>query len=232
VWLHKQKFNRFGFSVFDGGYTSDIIAAITWASGGAVDGVTTNATPVDVINMSLGGTGVCPTAMQTAIDAAVGRGAVVVVSAGNSNADASTSFPANCVGVITVAALTSTGARADYSNFGSTVEIAAPGSGIFSTMNTGTTTPVGPTVTSYNGTSMAAPHVAGVAALLKSQTPSMTPAQVLSQIQSTAFTFPTGTGLDCTTSTCGAGVLRASALNVPGISSLSPHQDRLQVAPR
>ena len=207
---------------FDGGYTSDIIAAITWASGGAVDGVTTNATPVDVINMSLGGTGVCPTAMQTAIDAAVGRGAVVVVSAGNSNADASTSFPANCVGVITVAALTSTGARADYSNFGSTVEIAAPGSGIFSTMNTGTTTPVGPTVTSYNGTSMAAPHVAGVAALLKSQTPSMTPAQVLSQIQSTAFTFPTGTGLDCTTSTCGAGVLRASALNVPGISSLSP----------
>jgi len=123
VWLHKQKFNRFGFSVFDGGYTSDIIAAITWASGGAVDGVTTNATPVDVINMSLGGTGVCPTAMQTAIDAAVGRGAVVVVSAGNSNADASTSFPANCVGVITVAALTSTGARADYSNFGSTVKL-------------------------------------------------------------------------------------------------------------
>jgi len=45
---------------FDGGYTSDIIAAITWASGGAVDGVTTNATPVDVINMSLGGTGSAP----------------------------------------------------------------------------------------------------------------------------------------------------------------------------
>jgi serine protease len=206
---------------FGGGYTSDISAAITWASGDAVGGVTTNATPADVINMSLGGTGICPTAMQTAINAAVGRGAVVVVSAGNSNADASTSFPANCVGVITVAALTSTGARASYSNFGSTVEIAAPGSGIFSTMNTGTTTPVGPTVTSYDGTSMAAPHVAGVAALLKSQNRAITPAEVLTRIQSTALAFPTGTVLDCTTSTCGAGVLRASAL-VPGISSLSP----------
>ena len=208
---------------FGGGYTSDISAAITWASGGAFDGVSTNATPADVINMSLGGTGVCPTAMQTAINAAVVRGAVVVVSAGNSNADASLSFPANCPGVITVAALTSTGARADYSNFGSTVEIAAPGSGIFSTMNTGTTTPVGPTVTSYNGTSMAAPHVAGVAALLKSQNRAITPAEVLTQIQSTASPFPTGTGSDCTTLICGAGVLRASALTVPSVSFVTPN---------
>ncbi len=207
---------------FDGGYLSDIIAAITWASGGTVVGVETNPTPANVINLSLGGSGSCSSSTQTAIDAAVGRGAVLVVSAGNSNADAANFTPANCLNVITVAALTSTGARASYSNYGNTVEIAAPGSGIYSTVNTGTTTPVGPTVASYNGTSMAAPHVAGVVALLKSRTPSLTPAQVLTQIQAAALTFPTGTGSDCTTSICGAGVLQARAINTPGISSLSP----------
>ena len=126
--------------------------------------------------------------------------------------------------MITVAALTSTGARAGYSNYGATVEIAAPGSGIYSTVNTGTTTPVGPTVASYNGTSMAAPHVAGIAALLRSQNASITPAQVLTKMQSTATAFPTvsAPALSCTTSICGAGVLQASALNLPNISSVLP----------
>jgi len=207
---------------FDGGSSADLIAAITWASGGTVSGVATNATPADVINMSLGGYGSCTSDIQTAVTAAVTAGSVVVVSAGNSNANAVNYFPANCDGVITVAALTSTGARASYSNYGSTVEIAAPGSGIYSTMNTGETLPVGPTVASYNGTSMAAPHVAGVAALIKSVSRSYTPAQVLAQIQAAAATFPTGIGDACTTSVCGAGVLRAPTTTEPGVSTISP----------
>ena len=207
---------------FDGGGSADLIAGISWASGGTVTGVAANATPADVINMSLGGFGACPSGIQTSIDAATAAGSVVVVSAGNSNADAANYFPANCTGVISVAALTSTGARASYSNYGASVDIAAPGSGIYSTMNTGTTLPIGPTVASYNGTSMAAPHVAGVAALIKSVSSAYTPAQVLGQIQSAVAAFPTGTGNDCTTSTCGSGVLRAPTTTDPGANTITP----------
>ena len=207
---------------FAGGGSADIIAGISWASGGTVTGVAANATPADVINMSLGGLGACPSGIQTSIDAAIAAGSVVVVSAGNSNAEAANYFPANCTGVISVAALTSTGARASYSNYGASVDIAAPGSGIYSTMNTGATLPVGPTVASYNGTSMAAPHVAGVAALIKSVSSAYTPAQVLGQIQSAVAAFPTGTGNDCTTSTCGSGVLRAPTTTGPGANTITP----------
>ena len=207
----------------DGGLTSDITAAITWASGGTVGGVTNNSTPADVINLSLGGSGSCSSSWQTAIDAAVALGSVVVVAAGNSNQDASNFVPANCDNVITVAALESGGARSSFSNFGSTVEIAAPGSGIYSTMNTGTNEPVGPTVASYNGTSMAAPHVAGVAALLRSKESTLTPAEILERITATAKPFPTGTGRDCSTSTCGAGMLQASGVSLLHVSSVSPN---------
>lgn len=71
-----------------GGATSDIVDAITWASGGSVAGVPANATPAKVINMSLGGSGACTATYQNAINAAVARGTTVVVAAGNSNADA------------------------------------------------------------------------------------------------------------------------------------------------
>ena len=71
-----------------GGYESDIIDAVTWASGGTVAGVPANATPAEVINLSLGGGGACSVAEQAAYTAAAGRGTTVVVSAGNSSADA------------------------------------------------------------------------------------------------------------------------------------------------
>jgi len=206
---------------FGGGWTSDIVAAITWASGGAISGVPTNATPADVINLSLGGySPTCSTTWQDAIDGAVALGAVIVVSAGNSAADASNYSPANCNNVITVSASTSTGVRASYSNYGSTVDITAPGSNIMSTMNSGTTVPSTPNYVAYSGTSMAAPHVSGVAALIKELDSNITPANLLTQIQATAMTFPvTGSGYDCTTSVCGAGLLQASGL--PMLTSLS-----------
>ena len=138
-----------------------------------------------------------------------------MVAAGNSTTDAANFQPANCNDVITVAATDRNGNRADYSNYGATVEISAPGGdttpitadGILSALNTGTQGPVADTYVYYQGTSMAAPHVSGVAALLVSLTPSLTPAQVLQMLQSSVTPFPAGS--TCTTSLCGKGILNA-----------------------
>jgi serine protease len=130
-----------------GGYTSDIADAIKWASGGTVSGVPANATPARVINMSLGGGGACGTTTQNAINDARSRGTVVVVAAGNESMDAANSSPANCAGVVTVAAVGRAGNKAYYSNYGTVVDVAAPGGdmsvdpGILSTLNDGTTSP-------------------------------------------------------------------------------------------
>jgi serine protease len=195
-----------------GGYTSDIADAIIWSSGGAVSGVPANANPARVLNLSLGGSGACDTTTQNAINSARARGAVVVVAAGNSNADASTSSPANCAGVIAVAATNRSGGKASYSNYGSTVTIAAPGgdsgAGILSTLNAGTTTPGADNYAYYAGTSMATPHVAAVAALMLSANPKLTPDDVAAKLKSSARAFP------ATCSGCGAGIVdAASAVN-------------------
>jgi len=188
-----------------GGYTSDIADAITWASGGTVSGVPANTTPAEVINMSLGGSGTCSTTYQNAINGAVNRGTTVVVAAGNSAANVSGSVPANCSNVIAVAATTSSRAKASYSNYGTGIDISAPGSSILSTLNDGTTTPGNASYASYNGTSMATPHVAGVVALMQSVAPTpLTTAQVESTIKSTAASFSCSQG-------CGAGLLDANA---------------------
>ncbi|MEU6626437.1 S8 family serine peptidase, partial [Streptomyces litmocidini] len=111
-----------------GGATSDIADAITWASGGTVPGVPDNETPAKVINLSLGAPNTpCSTTYQTAINGAVKRGTTIVVAAGNSSADASTHSPANCANVITVASTNRAGARSYYSNYGTIVDVAAPG---------------------------------------------------------------------------------------------------------
>ena len=188
-----------------GGYTSDIADAIVWASGGTVSGVPANANPAEVINMSLGGGGTCSATYQNAINGAVSRGTTVVVAAGNSNVNVSGAVPANCPNVVAVAAITSAGSKASFSNYGAGVDIAAPGASILSTLNTGTTTPGSATYASYNGTSMAAPHVAGVVALMQAAaTTPMTPAQVESTLKSTARPLP-GT---CSGG-CGAGIANA-----------------------
>ncbi len=223
-----------------GGYTSDIADAIVWESGGAVSGVPANANPVRVMNLSLGGSlgsGTCPVndnATQNAVTTALANGAVVVVSAGNNNLDASNYSPASCNGVVTVAATTTNGGRAGYSNYGTTVEIAAPGGSatandgtfrpsILSTLNNGAQSPnltTGWIYANYAGTSMAAPHVTGIISLMFSVRPTLTPAQALSIVQSTARAFPTNTAGNCTSNAgsvtatvkyCGAGIVNAGA---------------------
>lgn len=193
-----------------GGYTSDIADAIIWSAGGTVSGVPVNANPARVINMSLGGGGACDTTTQNAINSARSRGAVVVVAAGNESMDASGSNPANCAGVITVAATNRAGGRAYYSNYGTVVDVAAPGGdastnggGILSTLNTGTTGPGADSYAFYQGTSMATPHVAGVVALMLAKNPSLTPDQVESKLKTTARAFP------ASCSGCGTGIVDA-----------------------
>ncbi|MFJ4079237.1 S8 family peptidase [Streptomyces iakyrus] len=196
-----------------GGYDSDIIDAITWASGGTVSGVPANTNVAKVINMSLGGGGACSSATQSAINGAVNRGTSVVVAAGNENTNASSSSPANCNNVITVAATNRAGSRASYSNYGTVVDISAPGgetrtttaNGILSTLNSGTKTPSSENYTYYQGTSMATPHVAGLAALMKSANSALTPAQIESAIKANARALP-GT---CSGG-CGAGLADAA----------------------
>lgn len=172
-----------------------------------------NPNPADVINMSLGGSGSCGSTTQSAIDSAVANGATVVVAAGNSDTNASNANPANCDNVVVVASVGPTGDKAYYSNYGSVVDVAAPGGdtsggstdGVLSTLNTGDTTPASPTYAWYQGTSMAAPHVAGLAALLVDADPGLSPAEVEAAIVDNARAF-TGT---C--SQCGSGIADAAA---------------------
>jgi serine protease len=202
-----------------GGYTSDIADAIVWASGGTVAGVPANPNVARVISMSLGGGGACDTTTQSAINSARSRGTVVVVAAGNENQNASNSSPANCSGVIAVAAVNRSGGKAYYSNFGAIVDVAAPGgdtrssaaNGVLSTLNTGTTTPGSDTYAFYQGTSMATPHVSGVVALMLSRNSALTPDDVESRLKSSTRPFP------ATCSQCGTGIVNAlAAVNAAG----------------
>ncbi|MDC9654519.1 MULTISPECIES: S8 family peptidase [Xanthomonas] len=200
-----------------GGSLSDIADAIIWASGGTVSGVPANPNAAEVINMSLGGGGTCSSTMQSAINGAVSRGTTVVVAAGNSAANVSGSLPANCANVIAVAATTSAGAKASYSNYGSGIDVSAPGSGILSTLNSGTTTPGNASYASYNGTSMAAPHVAGVVALVQSVAPTtLTPAAVETLLKNTARALP-----GACSGGCGAGIVDADAAVTAAIAGSS-----------
>ncbi len=197
-----------------GGYTSDIADGIIWASGGAVGSIPVNANPARVLNLSLGGSGACGTTTQRAVTAANERGTVVVVAAGNSNANANNFSPASCNGVITVAALNRKGSKATYSNYGTVVTVAAPGGigasgpdadNILSTLNSGTKTPVSDSYDFYAGTSMASPHVAGVVALMLEKNPKLTPSEVSLRLKASTRAF-TGT---C--SQCGSGLVDANA---------------------
>ena len=199
-----------------GGYTSDIADSVIWSAGGTVAGVPRNANPAKVLNMSLGGPGSCPAVMQNAINSAVKNGATVVVAAGNSKRDAADFTPASCQNIITVAAVNQGGSRTYYSNFGDIVDVAAPGGememfkrkgGILSTANAGLKGPEAESYVNQQGTSMAAPHVAGVAALVYEANPALTPAQVKAIIENTSRDF--SSKFAC--KGCGTGIVDAEA---------------------
>ncbi|MFD9327614.1 S8 family serine peptidase [Streptomyces sp. NPDC060065] len=164
------------------GTTAGVVAGIDW--------VTQNAVKPAVANMSLGGG--ADSALDTAVRNSIASGVTYAIAAGNSNANASSYSPARVTEAITVGATTSTDARASYSNYGSVLDIFAPGSSITSSWNTSDTA-----TNSISGTSMATPHVAGAAAVYLGDNPTATPAQVATGLinnSSTGVVTSPGTG--------------------------------------
>ncbi len=203
-----------------GGYTSDIMDGLIWASGGTVAGAPTLLTPAKVVNLSLGGFGECGLSMREAIQSARSRGVVVVASAGNKSKDVASFTPASCPGVITVAAVGRDGALASYSNYGDLVDVAAPGGSgkeqILSLSNTGYTSPGIDFYTYMRGTSMAAPHVSGVVALMFARNPELTPDQVEQALRSSA----SQRGFPVPCARCGSGIVDARrAVEAAGLPS-------------
>jgi subtilisin family serine protease len=152
------------------GSDSGIISALDWV----VTQKQANGKPA-VVNMSLGGSP--SSALDAAVNRAVNAGINVVVAAGNENADACGDSPARVPAALTVGASTKTDARAGYSNYGSCVDLFAPGDQIVSDINTGDSA-----TATYSGTSMATPHVVGAVALYLQGAPRATPAQVSSAL--------------------------------------------------
>lgn len=163
------------------GASSNVIAGLDW--------ILKNGKKPAVVNMSLGGE--ANASLDSAVENLFNNGYVMVVAAGNSNTDACSSSPARVSKAITVAATDSTDTRASYSNYGSCVDIFAPGSQINSSwIGSNTATKV------LNGTSMATPHVAGVVAEMLQSTPTATPqtisANLLNQASSNVVKNPSG----------------------------------------
>jgi serine protease len=202
-----------------GGFLADITDGMRWAAGLPVPGVPNNPNPARVINLSLGGSGPCGPTYTKAIADIRQKGVTIVVAAGNSRSDASNFNPANCAGVITVAATNRQGGRAFYSNTGSIVQVSAPGGetssnlsdGILSTLNAGMSTPGADSYQSYQGTSMATPHVAAIIALMYEVNPQILPDEAAAVVRRTAQPFPSVSTRPCDTSTCGTGIADGAA---------------------
>jgi subtilisin family serine protease len=153
------------------GSTSGVIAGVDW--------VTANHQEPAVANMSLGG-GIS-SALDAAVNNSINAGVTYAIAAGNSNANACNASPARVAAAITVGATTSSDARASYSNYGTCLDLFAPGSSITSAWHTSDTG-----INTISGTSMATPHVAGVAALYLQANPSASPAAVRDAIVNSA----------------------------------------------
>ncbi len=181
----------------EGGTDFDIANAIRYAARLANASSTLPAVRANLINMSLGGPGSSST-VQSAVTAARAAGVAIFAASGNENSSAP-SYPAAYTGVISVAAVDANGNRAPYSNFGSTIDIAAPGGdtsvdqdgngyadGVLSTLIDDAGGGHVPIFAFYQGTSMACPHAAGVASLMLAVNPALTPDQIETILKNTA----------------------------------------------
>jgi len=218
------------------GATSDIIDGMYWAAGLPVPGVPANPNPARILNMSLGSRTpqpTCSTSYQTAVQAINNAGKLIVVSAGNNATsgigEAGFYEPAGCPGVISVAATDHLGHRSSYSDYSTqfVVDVSAPGGdisyyqdqtvGIYSTIDAGTRGPTGPRGAYYQGTSQAAPHIAGTLALMLSANPALSNNQLYMTLVETAKEFNPVS--ECYRSTfCGLGIVNAHAAVLRGLT--------------
>lgn len=198
-----------------GGLISDIVDGMRWAVGLPVAGVPDNTNPARVINLSLAGDGTCSPAEQDAINTVRAKGAVVVTAAGNEaeDMDIVSKSPANCQGVIAVGATSRSGDRASYANFGSAVDLAAPGGddsdGVRTLSNTGIQAPENDASVLIQGTSFTTAQVSAVASLVYAANSSLTPDSVEGILCATTQPFPAGSS--CSADDCGTGILDAAA---------------------
>ncbi len=153
------------------GTIAGVVAGVNW--------VATNHVKPAVANMSLGGG--ANTSLDNAVQGAITRGVTFAVAAGNSNTNAASTSPARVAAALTVGSSDRTDARSSFSNYGPVVDVFAPGGGITSAWNTSDTA-----TNTISGTSMAAPHVAGVVARYLQGNRNVTPAQVATAITSNA----------------------------------------------
>ncbi|MDH5518298.1 MAG: DUF5011 domain-containing protein [Gammaproteobacteria bacterium] len=202
-----------------GGTDTDIMQAMLFAAGLPNDSGTVPATKADVINMSLGGPGY-NSAFENIVSQVRAAGVIVIAAAGNENTSA-LSYPASYSGVVSVSAVAQDLSPAYYSNFGSAIDVAAPGGDgykdttVLSTIASDSGSTIVDSYSSSQGTSMAAPHVAAVAALMKEANPVMSPADFDGYLSSGSITDDLGTaGRD---NTYGHGLINAAkAITVAG----------------
>ncbi|MFM5905677.1 MAG: S8 family serine peptidase [Micrococcales bacterium] len=212
-----------------GGLISDTVAGIYWAIGEKVKGVPTNRNPAKILNISIGnGQGLgCDSSAKAALAAAAKRGVSVITAAGNDARPTYFSFPGNCNASINVAAVARNFDLAEYSDFGPLVDLTAPGGeqpsgatpaleqslGILTTSNSGLKNQGLPTYQLVEGTSFAAPQVAGVVALMLSLRSTLSSSEIEAILKTTSTQYSQSSYCfrRASESPCGAGVVNASA---------------------
>jgi serine protease len=215
-----------------GGSSFDIVAAMAWATGDELPGLPKNEYPAKVVNMSLGGPASPQRAYQEAIDEGVGRGAIFVIAAGNENVDANNTTPCNQENVICVGSTGLSGRRSSFSNFGARVDVVASGGEMREDLN-GDSYPDGvlstardednaPAYVFLQGTSMAAPHVAGVVALMAAASQRATGTALTTALAESTLKA-TATAISSTNCPggCGAGLINARAA-LARVTNVSP----------
>ncbi len=217
-----------------GALLSDILDGMRWAAGLPVEGVPINANPAKIINLSFGGDRSCTSSYQTVIDEMAAVGALVVVAAGNGSGAASRLLkrPADCKGVMAVGAVQRDGLKTSYSFIGDNMALMTTGghgSGtstmLLSADNTGLTVPAANVYDYKSGTSFSAPLASGVASLMLSINPGLTPDALISRMRTSSLPhiniggFPSCSvnstvACNCDTAVCGAGLLNPEAAMV------------------